>query len=191
MAVKMKAGGVRKAKFTSEELDGIQTATGKTYELIRGELHEVMPSLRHGRVVVEAARVLNHWAHQSHAGEFFRTVATRSREGRTRFAAQTLPSSEPAALRRNTRSRPSRKLRPTLPLRFARRSDTWRELEEKARQYFAAGCGMVWFLEIDQFLGILRSNGERRRLGLDDTVEVDDVLEGLRCRVRDFFPKAP
>ena len=34
-----------KALFAAEDLDGIQQLTGKKYELIRGELYEVITSL--------------------------------------------------------------------------------------------------------------------------------------------------
>jgi len=77
---------------------------------------------------------------------------------------------------------------PDLAVEITSPNETWRHLEGKARDYFAAGCKMVWFIEIDSFLDVPRPNGERRRLELDYGVEVDDVLPGFRCRVRDFFP---
>lgn len=79
-------------------------------------------------------------------------------------------------------------LGPDLAVEIRSPDQTWKELEDRARDYFTAGARMVWFVEMDAFLEILRPNGERRRLGLADTVEVD-VLPGFRCNVSDFFPE--
>ena len=188
MTVKMMPGAVKKARFTSEELEAIQAATGKSFELVRGELYEVMPTnRRHGRVAAQTGRLLLNWEDQTGAGEVMTEAGYTLERGPDTVRGPDISFVRKDRLRaEDERGFPD--MSPDLAIEVRSPNETWRELEAKAREYFAAGCRMVWLLEIDRFLDILWPTGERRRLELDDTVEVDDVLPGFRCKVRDFFP---
>ena len=189
MAVKMKAGGVRKAKFTSEQLEGIQAATGKDYELVRGELYEIMPPNQyHGETAGEVHLLLRLWAKERRAGRVSVEGGWTLERGPDTVRGPDVSFTRAGRLSDEQARHGFPDMAPDLAVEVRSPNETWRELEEKAREYFAAGCPMVWFLEMDEFLEVLRRDGSRSRLGLDDTVEVDDVLPGFRCRVRDFFP---
>jgi len=190
MAVKMPAGSTKKALFRSEDLERLQTAFGKKFELVRGELYEVMPtSQRHGTIVIRTGRKLDEWAERTGAGQI---------SGDSGYILERDPDTvrgpDIAFVRKGRlKARQSRRgfpeLAPDLAIEIRSPNETWVELAEKAREYFAAGCRMGWFVEIDAFLELVWPNGERKRLGLDEPVEVDDVLPGFRCKVRDFFPE--
>lgn len=190
MALKILPGATLKARFTSEELEAIQAATGKSYELVRGELYEVMPtSRRHGEAVLQIGRLLLNWNDQSDAGKVMGDSGYILERGPDTVRGPDISFVTKERLKpEDERGFPD--MAPDLAVEVRSPNETWPELEQKAREYFAAGCRMVWFIEIDSFLEVLRPNGERRRLGLQDTVELEDVLPGFRCRVRDFFPGA-
>jgi Uma2 family endonuclease len=58
-----------KALLTSEDLERVQAATGKQYEVVRGELYEtVPPNARHGMIAVEIASLLRDWSRRGQAG---------------------------------------------------------------------------------------------------------------------------
>src|SRR5690349_2721374 len=57
-----------KALFRAEDLEGVQSLTGRKYELVRGELFEVVTTLRHGQVMTRIARKLDEWNDRATAG---------------------------------------------------------------------------------------------------------------------------
>ncbi|MGH2366238.1 MAG: Uma2 family endonuclease [Chloroflexota bacterium] len=189
MAVKMRAGGLRKAKFTSQELDCIQAATGKSFELVRGELYEVMPpNPKHGRIAARISRLVDSWAEETSSGEVYVEAGWTLERSPDTVRGPDVSFTRQGRLSDEQASRGFPDMAPDLAVEVRSPNETWRELDEKAREYFAAGCRLVWLVEMDQFLEILWPNGNRQKLGLDDAVEVDDVLPGFRCNVRDFFP---
>ena len=50
---------VTKALFRAEDLEGIQSLTGRKYELVRGELFEVVTTLRRGDVMIEIGALVD------------------------------------------------------------------------------------------------------------------------------------
>jgi Uma2 family endonuclease len=57
-----------KALFRAEDLEGIQSLTGRRYELVRGELYEMVTTLRHGAVMGEIFGLVSAWNQQHCAG---------------------------------------------------------------------------------------------------------------------------
>jgi Uma2 family endonuclease len=188
MAVKM-PGARPKARLSAEELDRIQGALGKNYELVRGERYEELPfTVRHGEIIGEIGSRLHAWAESMEGGHILaRGGFILARD------PDTVRGPDVSYIRHGRMGAKHRgafpELGPDLAVEIRSPHERWRRLEEMAREYFAAGSLMVWFVELDTFLEILRPNGERCRLGLDDVIEVDDVLPGFRCRVRDLFPE--
>jgi len=186
----MAPGATAKAVFTAENLEQIQGMTGKDYELVRGELFEVAPPTgTHGRIQLRTGRKLDDWAEETDAGIVFVESGYRlERDPDTvrgpdvSFVAK--GRVDPEELRRGFMN-----LAPDFVVEIRSPNDTWPYLERKAEEYLAAGTKLVLLLEPAQFAELVRPNGERRRLGLDDVIEADDVLPGFRCRVRDLFPK--
>jgi Uma2 family endonuclease len=178
-----------KALFTAEDLERIQAATGKEYELVRGELYEVLPpTLRHGRIVGRIFRLIDTWNDTSRAGEtFVESGFTLER------APDTVRGPDVSFVGRDRVSRQQARrgfpdLAPDLAVEVRSPSQTWPELRGKAQEYLRAGSRLVILVEADEFAEVLRPGQEPDRLGLEDEFRAEDVLPGFSCRVRDFFP---
>ena len=190
MAVRMAPGATSKAVFTAEDLEHIQAATGKDYELVRGELFDVAPPTgMHGRIQLRTGRKLDDWAEETDAGiVFVESGYWLERDPDTvrgpdvSFVAK--GRVVPEELRRGFMN-----LAPDFVVEIRSPNDTWLYLERKAEEYLAAGTRLVLLLGPGQSAELIRPTGDRNRLGLDDVIQADDVLPGFRCRVRDLFPK--
>lgn len=186
----MLPGVTRKARFKSEELEPIQAATGRNYELVRGELYEVMPpTMRHGEIAGEIHGLIRAWVRRTGGGRVSVEGGFTLERGPDTVRGPDVSFVQKGRLTREQSRRGFPDIAPDLAVEIRSPDQSWRELEEKAREYFAAGTRMVWFVEMDAFLEILWPDGQRRRLGSHETVEVDDLLPGFRCQVRDFFPE--
>jgi Uma2 family endonuclease len=190
MAVRMAPGQVRKAVFTGDDLFDIQAATGKNYELVRGELFEVAPpTIRHGEIQMRFGRKLDEWSENSNAGRVFVESGFRLERNPDTVRGPDISFVARGRLTREQTRRGYPDIAPNVAVEIRSPNDSWAYLGQKAKEYFAAGTRLVIFVEPDQFVELLRPNGERNRLGLDDVIEADDVLPGFRCRVRDLFPE--
>ncbi|MFI5267292.1 MAG: Uma2 family endonuclease [Chloroflexota bacterium] len=173
-----------------DDLEHIQTATGKDYELVRGELFEVAPpSIRHGETQLQTGRKVAAWAEEHQAGRVLVESGFRLEHDPDTVRGPDVSFVAKGRLTPEQTRRGFPSVAPDLAVEIRSPNDTWDHLDRKAQEYFGAGTKLVIFIEPDTFVELLRPNGERNRLGLDDVIEADDVLPGFRCRVRDLFPK--
>jgi len=178
-----------KALFRAEDLEPIQSLTGKSYELVCGELYEVVTGGRHGMTQTRMARRVDEWNDQAQAG----TVATE-RGFRLRRDPDTVRGPDVSFVRKERETEDSLEgfpdFAPDLAVEIRSPSNTWEELLEKVRDYLDAGCRMVVLAWPRQhFIEVHRPGHEPRRLGLDEVWDGADVLPGFRCKVRDLFPQ--
>lgn len=178
-----------KALLTSEELERIQAATGKNYELVRGELYEVMPpNFRHGQIAGEIHALIRDWSRRTQAGsvtvESGFTLERRPDTVRgpdVSFVAK-------GRLSRDQARKGFPDLAPDFVAEVRSPDDGWAELRAKAQEYLRAGSRMVVLVEPDEFIEVWRPGEEPLRLGLEDELDGGDVLPGFSCGVTDLFP---
>lgn len=178
-----------KALFRAEDLEGVQSLTGRSYELVRGELFEVLTTLRHGQVAGRIFSRVDAWNSQAGAG----LVATDGGY-KLEHNPDTVRGPDVSFVRKGRLSHEATRkgfpaIAPDLAVEVRSVNDTWQELVVKAEEYLAAGASMVVLVEADQFIDVHRPNHEPRRLGLDAVWDGEDVLPGFSCPVRDLFPE--
>jgi Uma2 family endonuclease len=178
-----------KALFRAEDLEGIQSLTGRRYELVRGELYEMVTTLRHGAVMGEIFGLVSAWNQQHCAG-----LVTADGGFRLEHNPDTVRGPDVSFVRKG-RLTPEQTRRgfpdiaPDVAFEVRSVNDTWHDLVKKAQEYLAAGTKMVVLVEADQFAEVYERGHDPERLGRDDMLDGGDVLPGFRCRVRDFFPE--
>lgn len=81
---------------------------------------------------------------------------------------------------------------PEVAIEIVSPSDSASDLERKIDQYLAAGAGAVVVLYPEcRHVRVCRASGETRRLGSGDSLELPDLLPGLKIPVEDLFPPRP
>lgn len=178
-----------KALYRAEDLERIQAKTGKSYELVCGDLVEQMPNAgRHGMVQGRIARRIDEWNDSARAGN----VATE-RGFTLRRNPDTVRGPDVSFVRAEHEFEGSLEgfpeLIPDLAVEIRSPTNGWDELLDKAREYLGTGVRMVVLVWPERhFIEVHRPGLEPRRLELDDVWDGEDVLPGFSCRVRALFP---
>jgi Uma2 family endonuclease len=183
----MTATGV---KMTAEELLRLPS-TGKRYELIAGELHELAPAGgEHGFVGGKAV---------IHLGAF---LAQHPELGGALFAAETgfrlarnpdtvrAPDVAYVAEARLPQARvpgyPD--LAPDLVVEVVSPNDTASEIQGNVEEWLRAGTNLVWILYPSTRSAMVhQSDGAARLHHAEDTLHGEPVLPGFACRLGDLF----
>ena len=83
----------------------------------------------------------------------------------------------------------SRRGAPDLAIEIVSRHDTAEEMERKIDQYLAAGAAAVVVLFPEgRHIRVCRPSGETRRLSAGETLEISELLPGLRIPIAELFP---
>ena len=83
----------------------------------------------------------------------------------------------------------SRRGAPELAIEIVSKNDTAEEMERKIDQYLAAGAVAVVVLYPEaRHVRVCRSGGETRRLGAGESLEIAELLPGLRIPIDELFP---
>jgi Uma2 family endonuclease len=209
-----------KLLFRAEDLEWLQSKTGKRLELVRGE-----PVLVPKAKLLFGAQDLD-WL-QSKTGKRLELVRGEpvevptgfphgqvvmqvaylflagNREHRWgRFASDAgyMLQHEPDTVRgpdisffRAGRTPSPRGFREAIPdfiVEVRSPNDSWQEIVDKTEEFFAHGTELAWLVQIGHFVEVRRPGQEPFRLGLDDVLTAEDMLPGFSCRVRDLFPVA-
>jgi len=175
--------------MTAEELLELPDDDFK-YELVAGELIRMPPGgWEHGTVAARLARLLDEYAEAHDLGK----VCAAD----TGFILQRNPDivrGPDAAFVTKARASAVRDARkfspfgPDLAVEVVSPSERVSEIQEKLREYFAAGTRMVWVVYPSlRAVHIYRSPLDVRRLGENDSLDGEDVLPGFACPVRRCF----
>jgi Uma2 family endonuclease len=180
-----------KALFRAEELETIQSDTGRKFELVRGELYEMVTGYRHGQLVPELAFLLASWRKQTRAGDVLSDAGFTLERNPDTVRGPNVSFVRKGRFPAGPPVRGYPDIAPDAAFEVRSPNDSWPELVAKAGEYLAKGCQLVVLIEADQFAEVHRPGRDPKRLGLDDVFDGEDVLPGFSCRVRDFFPEEP
>ena len=178
-----------KALLTSEDLERVQAATGKQYELVRGELYETMPpNARHGMIAVRISMLLATWNERTRAGAVMVESGFTLERGPDTVRGPDVSFVAKGRLAPQQARRGFPDVAPDLAVEIRSPDDNWAELSEKAAEYLAAGSRMVLLVQPDEFVEVLSPGETPQRLGLKAELDGADVLPGFHCQVADLFP---
>jgi Uma2 family endonuclease len=178
-----------RALFRAEDLDGIQSLTGRKYELVRGELFEVVTTLRHGMVTGEIYAVVRAWNRRAKAGIVVTDGGFHLERNPDTVRGPDVSFVRKGRLTKEQTRRGYPDIAPDVAFEVRSPNDTWADLVRKADEYLAKGTQLVVLVEPDEFAEVRRAGAEPRKLSLDDVLDGDDALPGFSCRVKDLFPE--
>jgi Uma2 family endonuclease len=177
------------APMTADELLRLPH-DGRRYELIKGELREMVPaSPKHGRIANTIAFLLTEHARQHDLGVVY--------AAETGFKLQENPDTVRAAdaafvakSRIPSEGEPEGywAIAPDLVVEVVSPTDSAPAVQSKVTDWLAAGCRLVWVIYPDtQTVTEYRSLTEVRVLTADQTLEGGDVLPRFACGVSEIF----
>lgn len=77
---------------------------------------------------------------------------------------------------------------PELIVEILSPDDSWRTVDKKLREYFAAGVVLVWIVNLEsRTVTAYRSMTDVREFGADDILSADEVLPGFAISVDEIF----
>lgn len=172
---------------TAEELEHLPDDDYR-YELVRGRLIRMSPvGFRHGAVVGNVLTLLQQHAKPGRLG----TVAPEVGFVLTRHP-DTVRAPDVAFVRRDRE--PARDHRgffkgaPDLAVEVLSPDDRPSEIREKVEEYLAYGTRLVLVVDPDEeAVSIYRQQAAPIALRVEDTLDLDEVLPGFRCHVREMF----
>lgn len=176
--------------LTLEQFERLPEEDEFRVELVRGRLvREPGPGLRHGRIVVRLARILDRYAEETgtgfvvaEAGFLLAEEPPTVRLPDVAFLAGTPPQEDPDAF--SSRA-------PDLAIEVLSPSNSAAEILEKVADYLRSGSRLVWVLDPKaESVTIYRPRGDVRVVEVGGLLEGEDVLPGFRVEVTDLFEVA-
>lgn len=177
-----------KALFRAEDLEGIQSKTGRKFELVRGELYEMVTGYRHGQVVAQITFLMQSWRMRTRAGDVLSDAGFTLERNPDTVRGPDVSFVRKGRFPDGPPARGYPEIAPDAAFEVRSPNDTWAELVAKAEQYLAKGCQLVVLVEPDEFAETYRPGQPAVRLKPEDTFTAEDVLPDFSCRVADFFP---
>lgn len=183
------SGRTRKKTFTADELL-LLSATGRRYELVKGELFEMPPAGgRHGSVAMTVGILLGAHVRTHQLGRVFAAETgfilrhdpdtVRAPDASFVFQ-QRLPEGDlPTGFM---------DLAPDLAVEVLSPNERPREVRETVADWLRAGTRMVWVIDPSaRAATVYRSLDDVQELSEQDTLEGGEVIPGFACSVRDLF----
>ena len=159
-------------------------------ELIRGVLHETMPTgWRHGDVLIGFGAQLSNFIKPRRLGRLAGGDAGvwLEREPDTVRAAD-IAFISAARMPLDASVTGYTEIVPDLVAEIVSPNDTQREVAEKAAMWMRFGVRLVWVLQPDtRTVDVYREGFDMETLGEDDVLDGLDVLPGFGLRVREIF----
>jgi len=174
--------------ITAEELWQMPD-DGHRYELVKGELVEMVPpGALHGKIAYRIARLLGNFAEAEQRGEiyvesgyqlFHDPDVVRAPDVSFVSRERIPPQGEPEGFW---------ELAPDLAVEIVSPHDRAVDIEAKITDYLTAGTRLVWVIyPRTQTIFTYRLDGTVHRLTAADTLDGGDVLPGFSCPVADIF----
>ena len=161
----------------------------KRHELFRGEVIELPPPTKpHGFICANAVRILGNYAADTGAyvvSNDTGLVVERGNDDTVRgpdvcyFDDGQTPETMDPKYSETT---------PRLIVEVRSPSDRERDVRRRVSEYLRLGVPIVWLVEMeDRYVTVYRAGQIHRNLDEADTLDGEDVLPGLTCRVADLF----
>ncbi len=163
---------------------------GMRHELVRGELRVMSPSgSEHGRVAVRIGGLLDAHASQTDSGAAFGAetgfVVARDPDTVRAPDAAFVAKERADAVGRTAKYWPGA---PDLAVEVVSPNDSFREVQEKAREWVAAGCVAVLVLDPDErTVTAYRAGGDSHIYVDGDQVDLGDAVPGFAVTVAELF----
>jgi Uma2 family endonuclease len=174
--------------ITAEEL--LRMGEGKR-ELVLGEVVELTPpGIRHGRIQTQVAHLLKGFVDEAGTDDY---VTTESGYKLT-FGPDTVRAPDVAVVCAARTADYEDEIgylpfAPDLAVEVVSPSDSFTDVETKARMWIAHGARLVWVVEPDSRRVLVYERGkDRRDLGEDDVLEAGELLPGFSVTVSRLFP---
>ena len=174
---------------TAEDLERMPEANDCRYELVQGRLIRMSPvGFLHGVVVASLLRMMGQHAKAHKLGFAVTEVGFKLATD-----PDTVRAPDVAFVRRERipRAGPSRRFvrgAPDLAVEVLSPEDRPSEVQTKVDEYLTYGVPMVLVIDPDDSIVHIHRRGQRSRtLTVDDTLDLDDVVDGFRCQVREIF----
>jgi len=174
--------------ITADEL--LRMGEGKR-ELIRGEVMELTPpGVRHGRIQLRVGRLVEEFVDRSGLGHYVTAesgylLASKPDTVRAPDVA-VVTADRVAGFEGEVGYLP---LAPDLAVEVVSPSDSFLDVETKARMWLEHGTRVVWVVEPDSRRVLIYEPGkDRRDLGEEDTLDAPDILPGFSVPVTRVFP---
>lgn len=159
-------------------------------ELIRGVLHETMPTgHEHGRVVINLAAELRHFAKQHRAGTVIGSdsgIWLERDPDTVREPDIAFTSAERLPLDRRVMG--YSEVVPDLVVEVVSPSDSRRAVRDKVEMWIGHGVRLVWVVYPEpQTVEVHGAEGQVSALGIEDDFDGMDVIPGFSCPVSAIF----
>ncbi len=172
--------------ITAEELERFPEDDHR-YELVEGRVIRMTPvGYLHGRVVVRFGSLLERHVRAADLGDVLTEVGFKLTSNPDTVRApdiafvrrERIPASPPRGFWRGAADLAVEVLSP---------EDTPAEIRRKLTEYLARGTSVVLVIDPDNERVTVSRQGAAATLSGDDVLDLDDVVPGFRCTVREIF----
>ncbi len=156
------------------------------YEIVDGEKVVKMCGARHGEICARVTAEVGIYLTQHCIGRIYSGNTTFKIGSNERMPDMSFVS----AARIPAEGSPSGKweIAPDLAIEVISPNDVWEKVNEKVREYFAAGVQQVWLVsQLQQQVMIYDSPTQIRIVTPDEDLTSEVLLPGFKCRVADLF----
>ncbi|MDX2040864.1 MAG: Uma2 family endonuclease [Acidobacteriota bacterium] len=156
------------------------------YEIVDGEKEVKMAGAKHGEICAQVTGELFGYLKANKVGKLYSSNTTFQIGANERMPDIAFVS----AARIPEEGTPATKweIPPDLAIEVISPNDVWEKVNEKVREYFAAGVQQVWLVsQLQQQVMIYDSPTQIRIVTPDEDLTGEVLLPGFKCRVADFF----
>ncbi len=185
------AVAAQKKTYTVDDLLELSHRTGKHFELVRGELRELAPTVpEHGFVELRLGARLMTFVEERRLGVVVTGevgfVLTTTDPATVRAADVAFISAE--KLPEGALPRLLPRFAPDLVAEIISPNDAYSDVMEKVDDWLNAGVKVVWVVEpASRRVVVHRKGASLRVLEAEDILSGEDVLPGFECKVAEIF----
>jgi Uma2 family endonuclease len=174
--------------MTLEAYERLPTADGYRDEVVRGRLvREPLPAGEHGWLEIKLGHFLYEFVEPRGLGRVFGSSGYILQRNPLTLLGPDLSFVARDRLDAGYPSRHFREMAPDLAIEIASPSNRAAQLEEKARQFLAAGTRLVWIVDPARRAVTVHTGGSTTALGIGDALEGGEVLPGFRLPLESLF----